>query len=228
MPNRSWYPFTEAPVQYSAEVRWFLDGPIPDELHAWFVGAADAPPYLAGREAARTDRYLLLPGCRTLGAKLREGKLELKALCTPPTHLELPHGVVGRSASWVKWSYAEPPAEPFVAALLAEPARLAAGEPGSWADVSKVRWMRLFSLDGPLREVPFDQQPQQGCSFELSQVTVFGTQYWSLACEAFGDLALVADYLRQVTLHLFSAAPPPAPLSAANSWSYPAWLAVQL
>jgi hypothetical protein len=214
-------------VQYSAEVRWFLADPIPDELQAWFASTAAFPPYLAGWEAARSDRYLRLPGCQTLGAKLREGKFELKALCAAPTRFALPHGVVGRSDSWVKWSYGEPPVEPFVAALLAEPAETVAGDHATWVDVTKLRWRRMFSLDGPLREVPFDQQPQQGCGFELSQVSVFGAQYWSLACEAFGDLALVAGYLRQVTLHLFSAAPPPVPLSAANSWSYPAWLATQ-
>jgi hypothetical protein len=79
----------------SDEIRWFW--PVHDQsevLLAWFtrqgrlplvaetrqyVSQPDAGPF-AKQERPRTDEYLLLPNCQTVGVKQREGRLEVKAL----------------------------------------------------------------------------------------------------------------------------------------------------
>ena len=104
----------------TAEARWFLRGPVPEPVRAWF-DALGPPP----ETEARTDRYLA-PSSRRLGVKVREGRVEAKRRDGPAGHLR-----VGRAASdvtlWSKWS--------FELAADAEPV-------GPWVEVAKRRRQR--------------------------------------------------------------------------------------
>jgi hypothetical protein len=66
-------------MYHSAEVRWFLEGPLPGDMQLWFEAGG-----LAKTEPQRTDEYLFLPGCTTTSVKLRSGRFEVKALTQPP------------------------------------------------------------------------------------------------------------------------------------------------
>ncbi len=59
------------------EMRWFLEGPIPDEARDWF---AALPGKMVKRADPRQDIYLVIPGRDDddLGLKNREGRLEIK------------------------------------------------------------------------------------------------------------------------------------------------------
>ncbi|GAB5536506.1 MAG: hypothetical protein Rubg2KO_27550 [Rubricoccaceae bacterium] len=111
----------------SLEVRWFLPGPIPDPVQAWFEGLG-----LQVALEARTDRYLIPTESDDLGLKVREGRVEAKQRAG--------QGERGRwgsaeaaPASWRKWSLG-----------LATDAPLAPG----WADVAKARRQRWVQGEG--------------------------------------------------------------------------------
>ena len=89
----------------TAEIRWFFKDAAPAAVRDWFAEDRD----LIFEE--RTDRYLVFPGCESVGVKLRdaepggETRLEVKAIRDAPEVLNFPNGVTGRASSWVKWSH---------------------------------------------------------------------------------------------------------------------------
>lgn len=180
------------------EVRWFLPGPLPAAVEAWF--ARLGPP--VGPEA-RTDRYLA-PTDDALGVKLRDGAVEPKRRDAVLGPL-----VVGRAQAtaeaWAKWSLAlaAPDGVP-----LADDATPEAG----WVAVSKTRRQRE-ALIGAGR-----------CRLDLSEVTVGGAVWWSVCLEAEGlaadtrRIALGAGAARWLT----TADAPELPAEA--GMGYPAWL----
>ncbi len=99
--------------------------------------------FLDGRAVdpeSRVDRYLALPGCESVGVKLRGtndptgGKLEIKALVGGVQVTRFRPNVVGRTDAWVKWTHPT------------QVDQIISAEP-SWVAVKKRRSLRTFSLD---------------------------------------------------------------------------------
>src|SRR5207302_10844196 len=91
----------------TAEVRWFFEGPIPDEIEQWSCSS------LALDAAPREDHYLLFPAALCLGLKLREGWLEIKYLVeSVGIHTFMPD-CTGPFRVWTKDPYGEPPVKEF-------------------------------------------------------------------------------------------------------------------
>ena len=85
----------------TAEVRWFVRGPVPPQVRAWFDALGP------GVEAeSRTDRYLAPTG-DALGVKLREGRVEAKRRAGTLGPLA---DAQGEAESWAKWSFETPDA----------------------------------------------------------------------------------------------------------------------
>ncbi len=196
---------------HSAEVRWFDAGAIPTEVQAWFCGGQTLAPEI------RTDRYLRFEGCETVGVKIRQGNFEIKALRGATESVRYADSVTGRADCWVKWSYSQPPVEAWVQALLADSR--------GWVEIGKRRLLRKFSLDkGAVEEVAATERPQEGCNFELTEISSSGALWWSLAFEAFGDPARVWENLRLTAVGLFAQSPPPLLLDTTRSCAYPVFL----
>jgi hypothetical protein len=219
----------------SAEIRWFWPGHAQWEvLLAWFtqegrlplvaetrqyVSQPDAGPF-AKQERPRTDDYLLLPNCETVGVKQREGRLEVKALVAGP-HAFAQGNVSGQIDQWVKWSL-----QP--SAAIALPLKADLQQSGRWLGVTKRRYtQKVALLGGGLTAVSPDTFPNAGCSIELTLVDVAaGNGRWlTLGFEAFGETDR-SRLLHQAMTHSFTVhGPPPLALMTRNSLSYPAWLA---
>jgi hypothetical protein len=207
----------EETMLFSAEIRWFYFGELPQATIDWFCYDE-----LVSEPEERTDRYLIFPCCESVGMKVRMYKdkynIEIKALRGGSETLQLPNGVAGRTDCWVKWSYGEAPADPLVQALLVQSS--------GCIDVQKKRWLRKFSLDhGQLEPVDTEARPDDGCNVELTQLRVQERLYWSLAFEAFGPEVQVRQHLWKVGTHFLTQHSPANQCSTANSCSYPVWLA---
>ena len=69
---------------YSAELRWFFEGDVPMAMDAWFREGASV------EAEVRRDRYLVFPGCDSVGVKIRDvserkgGRFEVKASIGTP------------------------------------------------------------------------------------------------------------------------------------------------
>ena len=99
----------------TCEVRWFDQGGIPADLHAWFdaLGEQEIQP-------PRTDLYLAGLDA-SVGIKLRQGLLEIKPRQADLGERMFLPGVIGRAATWAKWSF--PPGE------------------GEWPGVDSAHWL---------------------------------------------------------------------------------------
>lgn len=219
---------------HSAELRWFLPEQDPwDPLLQWFrlqdrlplreEGLYDpktaAEPFVK-LERKRTDEYLLLPDCDTVGVKQRQGKLEVKALVAGPRPFSL-GGVVGRVDQWVKWSF--DPSE-----AIAIQFEIELDQSGPWRRVVKKRYTQKISLDSvrPIA-VPPDQYPEAGYNIELTVIDVQAAlRTWlTFGFEAFGPSGRVMSLLDEAVAHFFAVyGPPPIALNGSDSLSYPAWL----
>ena len=203
----------------TAEVRWFFREKAEKDPVGWFV--MGQPSDLRGQWAdPRVDRYLLFPGCTSIGVKERESRFEIKALQGAAGTVRFPGRVTGLLEHWVKWSYGQAPVAAWTKALRQERER--------WIEVEKTRMLRTFSLDhGVLEEVSSDYQPGQGCTIELTKVAinVAGAElWWTIGLEAFGPVEKAALNLHKIANAFFALTTPPWQLSTVNSCSYPVWL----
>jgi hypothetical protein len=219
----------QAGVYYSGETRWFFRGGIPENVASWF-GAQDAGRF----EPERTDHYLEIPSCRTLGVKIRNGRLELKALVGSWGECNFADTVTGFRETWVKWSSGSG-SERGIRELVTNP-------DDRWILVRKKRCLRRFSLENcEVKEMPAaEAQVVPGCHVELTAVHVIASgegfsprepaawgrteRWWSLSLESFGEPESSLGNLDRAAEYFFQD-PPPMPLLAACSLSYPAWLA---
>jgi hypothetical protein len=189
----------------TCEMRWLLDGPLPEEALRWFQSGPAAAP------AWREDRYLLLPGVADMGIKEREGRLEIKGrLAALGTHAIAPE-IEGRAERWCKWTYGAAVAESF--------------QRHRAIVVGKGRVQKHFLLEpGGLAQATAQRDlARRGFSLELTRIRLGGGEHWSLGVEAVpDDPGLLADLLRALgdILQGF-----PVPLPRARSQSYPRWLA---
>lgn len=202
---------------FSAEIRWFYFGELPQSTVDWFCYDDRV-----SEPEERTDRYLIFPGCESVGMKIRMYKdkhhIEIKALRGASEILQFPNRVAGRTDCWVKWSYGETPALALVQALQEEST--------DCIDVGKKRWLRKFSLDhGQSEPVAAATRLNEGCNVELTKLHVRDRSGWSLAFEAFGPETQVRQHLWTVATHFLTQCPPVDQCSTVNSCSYPAWLA---
>ena len=190
----------------TTELRWFVPGPLPPDVHVWFTGST-------GVSEERCDTYLL-DGRGDIGVKRRSGEtLELKVRQSLDGRIELGEGLAGSLEVWRKWS----PAEGLVTD----------GTDGWWADVHKSVVKRRFCLDGT--EIAFSPDPHAagaGCDVEVAGVTVGAVQAWTFAFAAFGPPANRRDALLASWRALVAGTPCPESFEpgAGQAMGYPQWL----
>jgi hypothetical protein len=190
------------------EVRWIRPGRQPARLLEW-MGRFPT------RTEARDDLYLMHPQMTGVSVKMRglalldlKVRLERSGLLTVPTWATAP------ITSWEKWSF------PL------ESARRSIRDSRDWKRVRKVRHISRFSGRGhPVPPHGPVGERAEGCSVELTDVTVDGQSWWTLAFEASGLSLSSEDALRAAAAAVF-AGPIPAgiPLLAEEARTYSQWL----
>ncbi len=198
----------------SVEVRWFFEGPIPDETERWFGRGG-----LLHKAAPREDHYVLFPAPLGLNVKLREGRLEIKSLMKALGARSFAADASGNVQMWEKRTGGDAAFQAFE--------RLRTGSPALWIAVTKERTLRKFSPDGAsMKEIAAGAGfLSEGCNVELTKIAAKGSDYWSLAVEAYGDPARAEESLMRVAARVLTDKHRSRnPLSIANSHSYPEWL----
>lgn len=212
----------------SQEVRWFFEGDVNrhQSLKHWFETAKPipqsldvGPPEWKERLNNEPDVYLLIPGSDDMGIKWREGKLQIKGRVSALGTQVFSDRHQGNVEHWVKWSYGNLP-NSYQRGSLKEQTDLIT------VSVQKVRALRKIRLD-PLtwnaQEVDVRTPIDQGLELELTDLAVTGKRYCSLAFE--GSLGgSASSILFHKTVETFLADLKNWNLTAAHSWSYPAWL----
>ena len=183
----------------SLEIRWFYAGKLPAAISDWF-GQDELGGKLQAPEE-REDVYLYSPGCEYLGIKLRQGRLEIKWRNAELDIVHLGEGVEGKLEKWGKWMCEDTSQESFKPeAVLGK---------SSWVSVKKVRLQRLYD----------------SCAMEITQLSVNGNDWWSLAFETLGAEASKLEQLKNIATQAFETYNG-SQLPAQDSYAYPTWLSL--
>jgi hypothetical protein len=199
----------------SHELRWFYPGNLPENIQLWFqhhclLDSLKSP-------ETREDVYLYSPGCDYLGIKLRQGRLEVKWRQAELGVMDLGELVTGKAEKWGKWLCEDSKGESFQPAMVL-------GNP-SWVTVQKVRYSQLFQVlgDFSVQAVATNERLDNGCSVEITNLTVREKAWWSLAFEAFGEDSQMQENLQATASSVFQTYQS-SQLAIANSYAYPHWL----
>ena len=181
----------------TAELRWFFEGaPAPELLAAFTAWGAD--------EEQRTDHYRCFTSAMSVGIKLREGRLEVKArMHAAPVSLLSDQSARGVEEWWEKQ-------------LVSEEAK-DASQKGTWLAVRKNRML--------LRAA--EQFDDGGVSLELTRLAVEDHVAWTIGFEAVGSLPAASHSLLRTAEDLLPKLVQVANLEALcvdRSMSYPEWL----
>jgi hypothetical protein len=200
-------------METTLEVRWFGPGPPPEGITRRFDALGAPGPQ------GRVDTYLVLPGTDDLGVKLRDGGAALE--CKLRQHdfgdTKVAGAVAGNLERWQKWSF---PVEDATcrAAELGLPA-------AALVEVDKRRRLVTYRLAPDGSAAPGGGREGDGCSVEITSLTVHGTEWWSLGFEAFGSQDRLADALTATAETFFAGGAKMSELlTGALSCGYPAWL----
>lgn len=235
---------------YSTEVRWFFRGRLSTDhsLVKWFTKplrdhAHDSESLwvFEGEDVTqpRIDTYLVLKGAQTVGAKLRGGNetsLEIKAQAASPIDFHIHDSVIGRTDSWVKWSFKH---------LALNDALTPMQQTGLWTRIAKDRWLRKISADAQKptfvvadakaykNNESLGKLPEYGCNVELTQLYVDNNRenmahsWYTICLEAFGpDLTRTPEVLGSCASLAFRelGVPPDLELEESKSLNYPEWI----
>ena len=197
------------------ELRWFKLGTLPKEISQWFQ--QDHLGDLAPPEE-REDVYLYTPGCEYMGVKLRQGRLEIKWRKAELGNLRFGDQVEGKVEKWGKWLCEDPTQQSF------QPQDVVGK---SWVSVKKVRVQRKYQVISgeSIVAVSVNQSTDQGCNVEITQLSINGNNWWSLAFEAFGKEDYLSDNLKVVASDVFKNYRG-LELQSQDSFAYPRWLSM--
>jgi hypothetical protein len=190
-------------VLHTIEARWFFDDqPFSETDH--FAAVHQAP--------ARCDWYAL-PSDDGCGIKIREGRLETKLRSKTLGECKFDESTSGIVETWSKWSVLLDPNEAPSNQLLVST---------NWGAVTKLRYVRRFEVIDQKAVETLDQ-PANGCSFEITKLTINDRTFWTTGFEAVGLDASVQQNL-QCVFKLIQTEKPLPMLTAKQSLGYPEWL----
>lgn len=185
-------------IVVTREVRWFVAGPLPEDVLAWFTsGPVDLV------EERRTDRYDPRSARSGIGLKYRAGTtFDAKYLLSEEAEQRLAEGVVGIVGDWVKVS------RPIRDHDVLGPALVA---------VDKHLRTRRYPMVGDAA----------GCEVELATVSTGPANAWTLCFETYGPADHRGAALAHGIARCFEDTPLPDQLRFESqcSCAYPTWIA---
>ncbi len=211
----------------TCEMRWFFPGSIPESIETWFqenITNSQQQP------EERTDVYLYSPNCDFMGIKLRQGRLEIKWRNAELGVLKLGEFVSGKAEKWGKWLCNDKNGETF------QPAQVVANP--IWVSVKKVRYSQFFQVTPESKPQLLASDAHEGaakgdrngssdngCSVEITHLTVQQNTWWSLGFEATGEESKLMENLQITASSVFDTYDG-FKLLAENSFAYPHWLEI--
>ncbi len=167
---------------YSTEIRWFSYNK--DKLLSLFKSLPfmGEKIYPKRHEKKRTD-YYLKTGSHNSSVKIREGRHEIKV----KSNIDEIMPSIGVIEHWAKWSVVEQNN-----ILNSIPANLLS----DWITVEKLRYLKKFEISKNNGDVnPTNGFPDDGCSVELSILTINNNEVYTFGLEAFGTYRSTKDNL---------------------------------
>lgn len=194
----------------TTEIRWFYKGTMPEEVVHWYHAHAGTPE----KKTPRKDQYLYITGYHTLGIKIREGNIEIKAQTNASRLITVTENMYGYAANWRKWSFLLGEENPPIDRLMAPSS--------SWTEVYKQRSLMRYQIttDKIVKPISSLQPCLTGCDVELTGISIGQDSWWSLCFEAFGP-ERENNHNLDIMLNEFFHSKPPFAFKSQDSFSYP-------
>jgi hypothetical protein len=198
-------------VLESIEIRWFYKGQIPNKLYQLFSNSN-----LQTKPELRTDYYLLIENCDSLGIKLRNSRLEIKWL-KKREHFDFSKkNIEGNQERWIRWEWNDTNSFNEILRFIQ------VNKDNPWVKIDKKRIQKKFSIfDNSLVEIPLENA-HFDFSIELTQLKVYEHLWWSIGCDTFqnkNDVRFFIQLIEQYTDEQFRKS-----LKSDSSYGYPKWI----
>jgi len=216
----------------SKECRWFLTSEKIQPIKVWFEGL-HKPQCLGDKDIyPRQDYYLVMPGVKNLGIKIREPKkdaatgkmktaLEVKRQISENEQIEMGNNNNAYTNNWQKLSYelTENGTDLIsVNSLLPAPG-------SSWLRVDKDRILAKY--DAETKSIAEGNSfPDEGCGIELTRIKINNAAYYSFGLEAFSESGQMLDENFSGCCNFIFDQIPVTGLALESSLSYPEFLAM--
>ena len=155
---------------HTSEARWFFKGELPNRVVAWFGSDLPQAP------EARNDCYLVFPGCDSVGVKLRDTNDPSRSAFEVKARLRGPHSdPVGPAGHGSGRRVGEVERAAGSLPEVGRQHRLI-GTDMDHESTSSAADACSRSTDGGPTEVAPDDQPDEGCTFELVNLLAAGAR----------------------------------------------------
>jgi hypothetical protein len=194
----------------SVELRWFYKGQLPNELNTTFCNSD-----IKLEPESRTDYYLLIENCDSLGIKLRNSRLEIKKL--KRNHIELLNKYVnGKMEQWIRWEWNDTNSFNEILQFIQ------ANKYNPWIKIDKKRLQKKFVIfDNSLLETLQDNT-HFDFSIELTELKVSEHLWWSIGIDSskIGDnIHFFMQLIKRCINEKYQ-----TNLKLASSYGYPEWV----
>ena len=205
---------------------------MPEGIKHWFITAPDEARLGKSKSLgkARGDRYLRASQGSHLGAKLREGKVEVKLLDASEDLAAKDGAIKGKGEGWIKWSWRYTCEKRPSGKKLDDELVTGLSE---WTDDTlhvtlwKRRTERRFieGKNGTLE--PTEERIKTGLKAEVTELEIGKKKdkWWTIAIEVVGDTEDPFSTLRRGIASILAEYPDSGPaLQRDHSMSYPEWI----
>ncbi len=173
----------------SREIRWFSKNK-DRNISGWF----NSKGYDFEKIEGRTDFYLLLPGRKDMGVKLREGNIEIKHLVALPVKGKLSRNLQGYFEDYIKWSFNIERRDEITSRVLD-------GNYPQWINIHKERLgVKLTIKSNKIQLIDIDQEIDSGCQIEYTRIHLMNEIWYSFNLEWFGEeiLNIEEEFLNNI------------------------------
>ena len=193
------------------EIRWFGRGNTSRPIRQWFEQYSECP-----IQTCSTDYYFHNSKNYLMNVKLRNSSIEIK-YCTYRHKASLSRNITGFVEHWRKWR--------FTVKNMQEAIDTEISNNQSWIGVEKRRKINRCELtsDGKVRMTKANESPVCGLNFELTDIHLTGSKWWTLSLEAFGMEHTLEKTFNKIT-SLLSSTADSCIQTPASSCSYTEWL----
>lgn len=195
----------------SIEIRWFFKEPLSDIYLNSFKKSCN----LVNQES-RSDYYLAVKDCKSVGIKLRNSRLEIKWQIDSKLFTTSFNGIQGKLERCTRWECNDPDSCNHLLQTIS------LNKDNPWIKVDKIRLQKKFNLiDKTMIEVS-PNNLKYDFAIEITDLKIHTHQWWSIGVDSFkGNNHM--DYFRQLIENYIDKNVYPY-LRSESSYSYPEWL----
>lgn len=157
----------------SVEIRWFFNGSLPPHILPL------NNPSIIDNYELRSDYYIAVRNCDYLGAKIRDGKLQIKWRKKKALFVIPETNIIGNTEHWTRWEWKDPEAYKDILSFIEF------NDQSPFVKVDKKRLQKKFTINNNRIEEVSPKSLNFDYSMEITQLSVNNHFWWSIGFDSF-------------------------------------------